>query len=302
MHVSIIIVSFNTVDFIGNCIDSVLDKTEGIDYEIIVVDNHSPDDSVFFLKARYTDMPNFKLLELPENVGFGIANNEGFKIAKGQNVLLLNPDTVLLNNAVKILYDYLVVNPCVGICGGNLFDGDMKPMHSFKRVLPGLRMEFNNLMFGIPFKIFFGNDVQFNHKQRELSVGYITGADMMIRKSILDKVGHFNPVFFMYYEETELTYRIKKAGYKVMNVPSAEIQHLEGKSFGEFKESRERMILESKSAYLKNTLSPVMQIIVWEMTRLGIYIRLYIHLFYAKHNRMFWQSKLKIFKQINRGE
>ncbi|MFV0555388.1 MAG: glycosyltransferase family 2 protein [Mangrovibacterium sp.] len=283
--VSIIIVSYNTLNLIGNCIDSVFEKTEGIDYEIIVVDNQSPDESVSFLKGKYGSEPNFKLIELQENIGFGRANNEGIKIAQGRNVLLLNPDTILINNAIKILSDYLDANPRVGICGGNLFDEKMKPTHSFRRVLPGLRHEVNKMTSGMLFWLIYWKNREFNYTSKPLSVGYITGADMMIRKAVLDEVGCFNPAFFMYYEETELTYRIKKAGYKVMSIPRAEIQHLEGKSFKEFNAGRSLMILESKAAYhdlamSKNKRCVMDAWLLWKMNS-----RLLLHSIYKRKKK-----------------
>ena len=144
----------------------------------------------------------------------------------------MNPDTLLLNNAVKILSDYLDAHPEAGVCGGNLYDGDMNPTHSYRMCLPGIYWELNDLFHGLPDKVRWRRNAQFNHTGRTENVGYITGADMMVRREVLAQVGSFSPKFFMYYEETELTFRIKKAGYAVVSVPEAEIQHLEGKSFG----------------------------------------------------------------------
>ncbi len=305
MDVSIIIVSYNTLNLIGNCIDSVLEKTEGVNYEIIVVDNQSPDDSVKVLKEKYGSMPNFKLIELEDNVGFGRANNEGFKVAQGRNVLLLNPDTILINNAINILSGYLDTNPKVGVCGGNLFDEDMKPTHSFKRKLPGVLSEINNLTLGCFYKIIYGKNQDFNYKKKEMSVGYITGADMMIRRAVLDEVGHFNPAFFMYFEETELTCRIKKADYKVMSIPNAEIQHLEGKSFGEFKERRERMILEGRAVYCNLTMGRLKRFVLDFLFMWNINQRLVGHSFYKNEKKDYWLRKkdlyMKLIKDSMRG-
>ena len=85
------------------------------------------------------------LIESKENLGFGRANNLGVSVASGQNILFLNPDTVLINNAVKILVDYTNNHPSVGACCGNLYDGDMRPTLSFKRIFPGILDELNNL-------------------------------------------------------------------------------------------------------------------------------------------------------------
>lgn len=229
MDVSVIIVNYKTVPLILNCLESLQAKTEKITYEVIVVDNNSGDD----FQGRILDrFPEVRCLPLPENVGFGRANNEGLKIAKGRKILFLNPDTLLLNNAIKILSDYLDGHPQVGVCGGNLYDEDMDPAHSYRMMLPSIKWELNGLLHGLIEKCCWASNSQFNYTGNPLSVGYITGADMMVRREVLDQVGVFSPLFFMYYEETELSFRIKEAGFDIVSVPGAQIQHLEGKSFG----------------------------------------------------------------------
>lgn len=239
--VSIVIVNYKTVPLILNCLESVYEKADGISYEVIVVDNNSADD---FQKRIQAEYPEVKCLPLSENVGFGRANNEGLKIASGRNIFFLNPDALLLNNAVKILSDFLDAHLEVGVCGGNLYDEEMNPTHSYRMCLPGIYWELNGLFHGLPDAIRWGRNAQFNHTDKPRNVGYITGADMMVRRKVLDKVGSFSPKFFMYYEETELTYRIRKAGYKIVSVPEAEIQHLEGKSFEKAKSRRRIELLE----------------------------------------------------------
>ena len=245
--VSVIIVNYKTVNLILDCVRSIYEQTEGVSYEIIVVDNNSEDG---FQERIQELFPEVVCLPLSENIGFGRANNEGLKIAKGRNIFFLNPDTLLLNNAVKILSDYLDSHSEVGICGGNLYDVEMRPMHSYRMYLPGILWELNDLSGNLVDKLLWGKNRQFNHTGKSRSVGYITGADMMVRREVLDRVGCFSPRFFMYYEETELTYRIKKAGYKVVSVPRAKIQHLEGKSFKPgINVSRIRYSIEGRNTY-----------------------------------------------------
>lgn len=298
MDVSIIIVSYNTIDLIGNCVDSVFEKTEGVDYEIIVVDNQSPDDTVNVLKEKYGSEPNFRLIELQENIGFGRANNEAFKIAQGRNVLLLNPDTVLINNAIKILSDYLDANPKVGICGGNLFDEEMKPAYSYGSYLPGMYAEFNMLLKGKLDRLFYRENTTFNQTDKNTPVAYISGADLMTRKVILDEMGGFNPSFFMYYEETELTYRIKKAGYRVMNVPKSEIQHLERRSFSGFKEKRERLFFEGRLTYCQLTMGCLKRFLIKWMHYVNLNINVTFHTFRHKEMKSFWQMRRDLYKEI----
>lgn len=247
IDVSIVIVNYKTVNLIIDCIKSIKDKTKDINYEIIVVDNNSNDDFEKRLIIEFGNSVNLKCIALLDNVGFGKANNEGFKVANGRNVFCLNPDTILINNAIKILSDYLDANPDVGICGGNLFDEQMNPTLSYMTYLPSITHELDELTHGCLSRLKNGKNTRFNYTDEILSVGYITGADMMIRKSIIDKVGGFSPKFFMYFEETELTYRIKEAGYDIRSIPFVIIQHLEGKSFKPTKINRNRILLSERS-------------------------------------------------------
>ena len=229
MDVSIIIVNYKTASLIFDCIKSVIKMTDSIDYEVIVVDNNSNDD----IKERLQQINDERvsLIALKDNIGFGRANNEGLKLAKGRNILFLNPDTVLLNSAINLLSHYLDSNNHVGACGGNLYDWNMKPASSFRRIFPGIKWSLSELSLYSLEKLLFRNNWMFNYSNKALTVAYISGADLMVKKEILDKVSGFDPDYFMYYEETDLCYRIHQFGYDIISIPTAKIQHLEGKSF-----------------------------------------------------------------------
>lgn len=249
MDVSVIIINYNTLELTENTINSVLEKTQCIEYEIILVDNMSTDGSIEYFEEKYKEKITF--LKNKENLGFGRANNKGIEIAKGKYIFLLNSDTLLINNAIKILFEYMERNLNVGVCGGNLYDIELSPVHSFKKELITLINEFDFFKNKIA-RVVLKKRLDFNYKDIPLEVGYITGADMFIRKKVLEQSGSFDDDFFMYFEETELTYRIKKLGYKVMSVPEAKIIHLEGKS-SIFKEKKIKMSFESKYKYFYKT-------------------------------------------------
>ena len=128
-QVSIIMVNYNTKELTKKAIQAVFDKTEGVEYEIIVVDNDSKDGSVEELKKTFQD--KIIIIESKENLGFGRGNNLGIKQAKGKYIFLLNSDTELINNAIKIFYDYMEQNEQVGICGGNLYNVNCVPEDSY---------------------------------------------------------------------------------------------------------------------------------------------------------------------------
>lgn len=250
MDVSIIIVNYKTADLITECITSIKKHTKGVSYEIIVVDNNSMDGGVERIGLAFPSSA-ITFVELGENKGFGMANNEGFKVSKGRNILCLNPDTLLMNDAISELSEFLDSNKNVGACGGNLYDGAEKPTHSFSMVLPSIEWELDMLFFAKLEKTLHKGNASFNHTGRPMPVGYITGADLMVRRDVFEKAGGFSPKFFMYYEDTDLCYRIGRLGYKLMSVPSAKIMHLEGQSFGKGKVSvNERRIRMSEKGRL----------------------------------------------------
>jgi GT2 family glycosyltransferase len=248
--VSIIIVNYNTIKYLVNAIDSIFEKTGDITFEIIVADNNSADNSKSVLWERYGNKVIY--LGLPENVGFGRANNIAAGIAKGRYLFLLNPDTLLMNNAIKILADYLDRHEEAALCGGNLYDEEYKPVHSFRRILSPVFDEINNLFCSFPERIMYGKNRMFNHTGKPLEVAYITGADMMIRKKIFDSLGGFDKDFFMYYEESELSFRLHKLNYKIISIPDAHIIHLEGKSFSSNLD-RIKRILNARRLFLFKT-------------------------------------------------
>ncbi len=248
MDVSIIIVNYNTLQLTKNCINSVFEKTNGLEFEVILVDNASSDGS----KEYFEKDERIKYIYNSENVGFGRANNLGYKYAKGDYIFLLNSDTLLLNNAIYELVDFMNNHHEIAICGGQLFNSDMKKCNSYGLLLPSIKQEFDTL---------FRNRFSKRLRQKLVSdlssdgfatIGYVIGADMMLRRDKIEEIGMFDPDFFMYYEETEMTYRYASRGYKSVFYPKAEIQHLEGKSFS-FKEKRVKMFLSSRRLYYKKT-------------------------------------------------
>jgi GT2 family glycosyltransferase len=241
MDVSIIIVNTNEKLLLKQALKSVFEKTKDINFEVIVVDNASRDGTQQMVREEF---PNVILVE-SENKGFGHANNVGAQYAKGKYLFLLNPDTVVLNNAVKILAEFLDNNPKVGICGGNLFDEKMGPSQSYFALRGTITSELKLLLH-------LADKSCFNHSSRSKKVGMIIGADLMIRKNIFEAINGFDEMFFMYYEEAELSYRVTKKGYKIYSVPQATIIHFGQQSFLS-KDDFNRKTAKSLSLYLIKT-------------------------------------------------
>lgn len=254
IDVSIIIVNYNTENLIIPCVESIVEKTKDCSYEIIIVDNASPNNSAKKLTDKYVDNPSISIELMSENLGFGKANNEGLKKSRGEYILFLNPDTLLRNDAIDKLWHYCVANTEVGACGGNLFDVNLEPAHSFHRLFPSVFSDFSSSLFGVPERLLFGKNRFFNFTNKVIDVAYITGADLMIPRRVLNETNAFSPSFFMYYEETELCRRIKKTGYRIVSVPGAEIIHLEGKSTKNI-ERKANFVSKSRNTYYALTHS-----------------------------------------------
>lgn len=258
--VSIIIVNYNSGDLISNCVNSIINHTHDVNYEIIVVDNNTDKELGEKLNNKY-DI-NIKFISLPKNEGFGRANNAGFKIAEGKFLFCLNPDTLLLNNSIKILFDFMVHHSDAGACGGNLFDAKMAKTFSYRMTTPGLRWEINEAFSGRIDKFLYKQNRTHNNTGKPLKVAFISGADLMLRKDLVEKYGGFDNSLFMYYEDTEICRRLRKHGYNIYSVPDARIMHLEGQSSKEDNSLRpnniERMV-ESRIQYLRITLNPVVR-------------------------------------------
>lgn len=248
IDVSIIIVNYNTSDLTLQCLRSVYDKTVGLSFEVIVVDNASSDESVKLIESNY---PHVILVKSFENIGFGRANNLGYKYSKGNYIFLLNSDTILINNAVYLLWKFLSENKNISIAGGQLFEKDgVSTTHSYSFLFPSIWSEIDLLFRGrITRKIE-------NKKQNEIvkdgfvQVSYITGADMMLRRDDIQQLGFFNPVFFLYFEETELSYRYYCKGRVSAFLPAAKIIHLCGSSFS-LKKNRSKYYKDGRKKYFK---------------------------------------------------
>lgn len=235
MDVSIVMINYNTFDYTTNAIKSIVENTFDVNYEIILIDNNSPDKSGDKLKEKYQNNSKIVFIQNAENLGTSKAFNIGSKRSLGKYVLWLNTDILIKHNFVKVLFEFMENNPKCGICGGNVLDFNGKPTHSFMLELPNvknLKMEFS--IIRKIFSKFKKNNsyMQFNYSNSPMKVGYITGADMMIRKKLFSEIGYFDEDIFMYAEETEFTYRMyKNTSYSAISIPDATIYHLEGGSF-----------------------------------------------------------------------
>lgn len=249
-RVSIIIVNYNTYPLVVDCIRSIKEKTLGCSYEIIVVDNNSPNRDIENLRSEFADV---NLILHPYNNGFGSGNNVGAKVAIGDFLFFLNSDTLLLNDAISILCNYIKNNPIVGVCGGNLYSLNHAPTTSFSVQQPSILSDLDYFFFNAFSKIKYKKSTFFNYTNEPMVIeGSISGANYLIRTKLFHEIGGFDEDFFMYYEETELSYRVLKSNLEIHNIPSAKIIHFEGGSEN-VKERSLDWTLESKKKYFLKT-------------------------------------------------
>ena len=284
MDVSIIIVNYNTEKLILDCIQSIHEKTEGISFEIIVVDNASPNEPSMLKKDN-----RIKYIQSETNLGFGRANNLGAKYAKGDYLHFLNPDTILINNAIYALWDYIRQHPEVGMVGSNLYQKDLSPNHSYGIKDPSILQE---ILWSREFtKKIYGKD--FNYDEAPKKVAHIVGASMMILKNLFNQIKGFDEDFFMYCEETYLCYIVRKNGYTIMNVPQSKIIHLEGQSFT-LKKSREDRTYEGRKLYFikryNKTYYCVCNLVMAINSTINI---IYFFIVGKKEPREYWIYRLK---------
>lgn len=261
-QVSIILVNYNTRQMTYECIDSIRSHTHGVSYEIILVDNASTDGSADF----FAQTPGITFIASDENLGFGRANNLGFRQAQGEVLFLLNTDTVLHNDAVTLLYRWLEHADASVACVGALLMGrDGRPTHSYG-IFPGTRYFLNRLaVLWFPRLMAHWDAPQTGHTFPR-QVDYITGADVMLRRSVAERYGLFDPEFFLYLEETEMQHRYRTHGLQSWVIDTPRITHLQGSSTTAHSGGTFRAFtrdLTSTFIYCRKVFSPLRQHLYW---------------------------------------
>ncbi|MBL7777256.1 MAG: glycosyltransferase [Chitinophagales bacterium] len=231
MKLSIVIVNYNVRYFLELCLQSVQKAIANIPAEVFVVDNNSADDSVETIRTKYNWV---KLIANPENVGFSKANNQAIAQSTGEYILLLNPDTVLAEDTLEKCVAFMDNHPNAGGLGVRMIDGTGKFLPESKRGLPTPAVAFYKT-FGLaalfPKSTTFGKyHLGFLSENETHEVDVLSGAFMLLRKSVIDKIGALDETFFMYGEDIDLSYRIQKAGYKNYYFSDTTIIHYKGES------------------------------------------------------------------------
>jgi len=276
MDVSVVIVNFNTRELTEACIHSIYSNTFGVNYEILIVDNDSSDGSREMLAKEF---PHIILIANTQNLGFGVACNIGINRSQGKYVFLLNSDTVLINNSLKIFYDFMEKpgNEKIWCCGGMLYNGDMTLCPSYGNFPSLLQVALEQFslvrFFKKPHENRLAVAVAKNfHSITE--VPFVCGADMFIRRSLVNDTFIFDEQFYLYFEETYLSYIMKKKGFRSVIIPEAKIIHLVSQSSSKFSEPRICFFLKSEFLYFEKVYGYSGMVTVKALRFLGCLIRL----------------------------
>ncbi|MGC8741647.1 MAG: glycosyltransferase family 2 protein [Candidatus Sumerlaeaceae bacterium] len=230
-RLSVVIVNRNTKDVLRVCLRSLHQPQPADDVEIIVVDNGSTDGSSEMVTSEF---PRVRLIALPENRGFAVANNIGMRQARGRYFLVLNSDTEIIGDALQQISDFMDTHPDVGALGPKLLNPDGTLQYSCRR-FPSFRTALFH-RYSLMTKLFPRNRFSSQYlmtdigHDKTMDVDWVSGAALVIRREVFESVGGFDEEFFMYAEDVDWCYRIKMAGWRVVYLPDARILHHIGKS------------------------------------------------------------------------
>ncbi len=230
MKLTVVIISYNVKYFLEQCLNSLEQAARNIDHEIIVVDNASDDGSTEYLTTRF---PKVKWIASDVNHGFSRANNIAFKQAKGKYILMLNPDTIVTREALEGCLNFMEKHPEAGASGVKMLNKDGNFALESRR---GIVTPWVSICKATGLSKRFANSRTFGHyymsylpEDETNPIEMVSGAFMFLRRSTLDKVGHLDEQFFMYWEDSDLSFRILKSGAKNYYLPHP-ILHYKGES------------------------------------------------------------------------
>jgi GT2 family glycosyltransferase len=245
--VSVIIVSYNTRTLLDNCLRALM-ASANADIETFVVDNASPDGSADMVSAGY---PDVNLIRNSQNRGFAAANNLAIRRARGRYVLLLNPDTIVEPQTVGTLAAFLDSHPDVGITGPRVLNGDgsLQSCGYWYPTLGGeLRM--SRQVEKLAQRV-LGASKTDPDSRRETDVDWVDGCCLLIRRSVIDRIGPLDEQYFLYAEELDWCRSATKAGWRIVTCPEAQMAHLRGQSSDQVKASALAMLIETRLRYYR---------------------------------------------------
>jgi GT2 family glycosyltransferase len=224
MKLSIVIICWNDLKVLPDCLKSIYDGTKGTEFEVIVSDNGSTDGSLEWIRANY---PAARIVENKANLGYAKGNNAGIAHCTGDYILILNPDTIIHGDGLDHWVEFAERHPEAGAFGCRVLNKDgsyQDPARPFPTnwhyFLVAMRLRQND--YGR-----FKGEV-------EREIDWQSGCAVLVRGKLLKELGGFDERFFYHFEEVDLCYRVWRAGWKILHTPEVTITHLGGQSVGRF--------------------------------------------------------------------
>jgi GT2 family glycosyltransferase len=292
IELSIIIVNRNTKDLLIQCLGSIDPVGQGIEREVFVVDNGSEDGSGQAIRERFLKVT---WIQNKMNIGFAKAMNQGLRLSKGKYLLLLNPDTQIKEGAIARLISFMGTHLDAGIVGAQLLDSDGSKQNSIAN-FPSLATELLNkslLRWLFP-KTFPGKERIYSEP---IEVDSVIGACMMVRRDAMEQVGLLDEDYFLFLEETDWCYQIRKKGWKVYHIPQAEVYHFQGKSAEKEKKKAKIEYYRSRYHFFNKNKGNLQ----WLLLLIGLVMRLCVELIFTTmgclmtiFNIKKWRQKLSV--------
>ncbi len=257
MDVSILIVSYNTAELLDDCLRSIAAETQGIGYEVIVVDNASADDSVARVRANH---PGVKLVPLDENVGFARGVNLAGEQAQGEFLLLLNPDTAVHDGAIQRLVAFARAHPEHGIYGGRTLrpEGGVDPSSCWGRPTLWSLVCFASGATAVAKRSRWLDPESLGRWDRDSvrEVDIVTGCLCLVPSELWKRLGGFDERYFMYGEDTDLCLRAAEQGYRPVITPEATVMHVVGAASATRGDKRV-MVMRGRATLVRRHFGPL---------------------------------------------
>jgi len=257
IDLSVIIVNFNTASLLKECLNSIEENRGNLKLEILVVDNNSRDQSAEMVKK---DFPQVKLLVNSENIGFARGVNQGLALAKGRYFLLLNPDVKVLPGALKGMIEFMDQNKDAGLAGVQLFNSDGTKQNSIAN-FPSISQELLNKSL---LRILFPEKYPSKYREYKspIEVDSVIGACMIVRPEAVKEAGELDPDYFLFLEETDWCFQMKKMGWKVYHLPQLKVYHKQGQSLLDLKSKGRIEYYRSYYRFFKKNYSQISYVIL----------------------------------------
>jgi GT2 family glycosyltransferase len=234
MKLSIVIICWNDLKVIANCLKSIFAETTNLEFEVIVSDNGSSDGSLDYIREHF---PTVRIVENKANLGFAKGNNAGIRVAQGEYVLILNPDTVILDRALEKWVPFADRHPEAGAFGCRVLNPDGSFQNPARPIptVPGYLISALYLRWlGRLSQAFLSDVYQGWDGRSERTIGFQAGCCVMFRGELLNRLGGFDERFLYHFEESDLCCRVWESGSSIAFFPGAEIMHIGGQSVGRF--------------------------------------------------------------------